>query len=221
VLLHQRLVRYLAGRFVSVGAVSLEDLVQVANVGLIAAIERYDPQVGERFVTFAAPTILGAIKRYLRDHGWMVKAPRRLRELSSSLRRHSTLLEQRLGRPPTVAEMAGAAGITEERLVQAMEVDHLYQPASLDARPRAEDGSEKEPLRELLGGFDPGLAAVDDQEAVRGAIQRLEKREKAIIEYRFYEEVSQAEVAERLGISQMHVSRLERRALERLRTMLL
>ena len=217
---HERMVRYLASRFGTNSGASSEDLVQVAYLGLIAAIDRFDPDKGVPFVTFAIPTILGEIKRYFRDQTWGLKAPRRLRELGLSLRKLREQLEQRLGRPPTIQEMATAAGVTEERLLQAMDLDRIYQPASLDAHLQDESGDEKSTFWEAIGRPDPALIAVDERESVRTALGRLEQRQRTIIYYRFFEGNSQADVAGRLGISQMHVSRLERQALRRLKALL-
>jgi RNA polymerase sigma-B factor len=221
VILHERMVRYLASRFGSGAGTSLDDLVQVGYVGLIAAIDRFDPDKGVSFVTFAVPTILGEIKRYFRDQTWGLKAPRRLRELGLSLRKLREQLEQNLGRPPTVPEMAQAAGVTEERLLQAMDLDRIYQPASLDAHLQDENGDDKSSFWEAIGRPDPELMAIEEREMVRHALERLDQRQRAIIYYRFFEDASQAEVAGRLGISQMHVSRLERQALKRLRALLI
>jgi RNA polymerase sigma-B factor len=221
VILHERMVRYLASRFGSGAGTSLDDLVQVGYVGLIAAIDRFDPDKGVSFVTFAVPTILGEIKRYFRDQTWGLKAPRRLRELGLSLRKLREQLEQSLGRPPTVPEMAQAAGVSEERLLQAMDLDRIYQPASLDAHLQDENGDDKSSFWEAIGRPDPELMAIEEREMVRHALERLDQRQRAIIYYRFFEDASQAEVAGRLGISQMHVSRLERQALKRLRALLI
>ena len=221
VILHERMVRYLASRFGSGAGTSLDDLVQVGYVGLIAAIDRFDPEKGVSFVTFAVPTILGEIKRYFRDQTWGLKAPRRLRELGLSLRKIREQLEQSLGRPPTVTEMAKAAGVTEERLLQAMDLDRIYQPASLDAHLQDENGDDKSSFWEAIGRPDPELTAIEEREMVRHALERLDQRQRTIIYYRFFEDASQAEVANRLGISQMHVSRLERQALKRLRALLI
>ena len=220
VLQHERMVRYLASRFGSGAGTSLDDLVQVGYVGLIAAIDRFDPDKGVSFVTFAVPTILGEIKRYFRDQTWGLKAPRRLRELGLSLRKLREQLEQNLGRPPSVPEMAQAAGVTEERLLQAMDLDRIYQPASLDAHLQDENGDDKSSFWEAIGRPDPEMLAIEERETVRRAMDRLDQRQRAIIYYRFFEDASQAEVASRLGISQMHVSRLERQALRRLRALL-
>jgi RNA polymerase sigma-B factor len=220
VTLHERMVRYLAGRFGSGNGTAIDDLVQVGYIGLIAAIDRFDPEKGVSFVTFAVPTILGEIKRYFRDQTWGLKAPRRLRELGLSLRKLREQLEQALGRPPTIAEMSEAAGVTEERLLQAMDLDRIYQPASLDAHLQDENGEEKSSFWDAIGQRDPELSAIEERETLRRALDRLDQRQRTIIYYRFFEEVSQAEVARRLGISQMHVSRLERQALTRLKGLL-
>jgi len=220
VLLHERLVRYVVARFSASGASSGDDLLQVGYLGLIAAIERYDPDAGNCFTTFAMPTMLGVIKHHLRDQTWLVKAPRRLRELATRLRKLRSELEQRLGRPPTAAEMAEAAGVSEERLLEAMEVDQVYQPFSLDGCSQEDDAEGTAPFGDVMGAADPAFAAVEEREMVRHALDRLSDRERAIIEARFFEEAPQAEVAGRLGISQMHVSRLERRALQRLKELL-
>jgi len=220
VILHERMVRYLASRFGSGAGTSLDDLIQVGYVGLIAAIDRFDPEKGVSFVTFAVPTITGEIKRYFRDQTWGLKAPRRLRELGLSLRKLREQMEQKLGRPPTIEEMAQAAGVNEERLLQAMDLDRVYQPASLDAHLQDENGDEKSSFWDAIGRSDPEIHAIEERETVRRAVERLDERQQAIIYARFFEEASQAEVARRLGISQMHVSRLERQALRRLKALL-
>jgi RNA polymerase sigma-B factor len=217
---HERMVKYLASRFGAGASTSLDDLVQVGFVGLLAAIDRFDPDKGVSFVTFAVPTILGEIKRYFRDQTWGLKAPRRLRELGLSLRKLREQLEQNLGRPPSVEEMARAAGVSEERLLQAMDLDRIYQPASLDAHLQDENGDDKSSFWEAVGRFDPELSAIEERETLRRALTHLDHRQRQIIYFRFFEEASQADVARRLGISQMHVSRLERQALKRLRAML-
>ncbi len=220
VLRYSRLVHYLASRFSANGITGRDDLIQVGYMGLISAIERYDPEAGGGFTTFAMVTIRGVIQHFLRDHTWGLKAPRRLRELATRLRRLRDELEQSLGRPPSVAEMAEAAGVTREKLLEAMEVDQLYQPTSLDAYRNEDSGDGRVALRDSIGGEDPGFNGVEEKELVRWALGTLDERERAIIYQRFYGEASQAEVAGDLGISQMHVSRLERKALSRLRALL-
>lgn len=220
VLRYSRLVHYLASRFSANGVTGRDDLIQVGYMGLISAIERYDPQAGGGFTTFAMVTIRGVIQHYLRDHTWGLKAPRRLRELATRLRRLRDELEQNFGRPPLVDEMAEAAGVTRERLLEAMEVDQLYQPTSLDAYRNEESGDGKVTLRDSVGNDDPGYDGIEEKELVRWALGTLDERERSILYQRFFHEASQAEVAGRLGISQMHVSRLERKALSRLRALL-
>jgi len=217
---HEGLVRYLANRFASGAAASTEDLIQVGYMGLISAIERYDPEVGGAFATYAAPTVVGVIKHYLRDCTWSIKAPRRLRELATRLRGVRDRMEQQLGRLPTVPEMAATAGVTEERLLLAMEVDQLYRPASLDASFPEDPGSEGASYHEAFGKDDPQLSTVDLREALRNALSLLEEPERTVIYGRFFDEATQAQVATRLGVSQMQVSRLERRALQRLKAIL-
>jgi len=216
---HQPLVQYLANRFAPRGIATTEDLVQVGTLGLIAAIERYDPLSGVSFVTYATPTIVGFIKHHLRDCTWALKIPRRLRELGMGLHRLREALEQRLGRPPTAAEMAQEAGVTEERLLQAMEVSQLYHATSLETV-SGDDSPDIPSLAEAMGSDDPAYQAFEDREAVRKALDRLADREREVIYHRFFREATQQEVAGVLGISQMHVSRLERRALERLKVLL-
>jgi len=219
VLNHDRMVRYLASRFDS-RLVPHEDLVQVGYIGLIAALDRFDPKRGGSFVTYAIPTIVGEIKRYFRDQTWVLKVPRRLRELGLSLRKLRVDLEQQLGRAPTVQEMADVAEVTEERLLQAMEADRAYTPYSLDAQLLAGEGEDKGAVGDSLGAEDPEFRRLEEHDALRQALSCLETRQRRIIRYRFFDELSQAEVARRMGISQMHVSRLERQALRQLRQLL-
>ncbi len=218
--LHGGLVRYLASKFANGRGSSLEDLMQVGYMGLIAAIERFDPDKGVSFVTYAVPTIAGEIKRYFRDHTWGVKAPRRLRELGLSLRKLRERLEYKLGRSPTIQEMAEAAGVTEELLLSAMDLERVYQSNSLDAMMEGEEGRAGASYSDTLGGPDHNLQQVDTREAVRSALGVLDERERTIIYHRFYGEASQSDLARRLGISQMHVSRLERKALKKLKAVL-
>jgi RNA polymerase sigma-B factor len=220
VLRHENLARHLASRFAATGGAATEDLVQVAYIGLIGAIERFDPEAGRSFSAFAVPTVVGVIKHYLRDQTWFLRAPRRLRELSTCIRRLKGPLEQRLGRPPTITDLAQATGVSEELVVEAMEVDLIYRPASLDACSHEVEGEPWWTFHEALGRTDPAYRLIEENEALRTALQELDERERAIIRSRFFSDASQSQVASQLGISQMHVSRLERRALERLRSLL-
>lgn len=220
VLMHDRLARSIAARFGKSGGNSEEDLRQVAYLGVIAAVERYDPSAGVSFLTFAAATIVGVIKHYLRDHGWLVKAPRRLREFGMTLRKIRARLELELGRTPTVPEIAEAAGVDEERVLLAMDIERNYHPTSLDVHLRDDMGEDTGSHFDALGDVDPRYEAIEERETVMRMLAHLDAREREIIYQRFYGEASQAEVAAQLEISQMHVSRLERRALQRLKVLL-
>lgn len=219
VLMHVRIVHYVAGRFAQSG-VPLDDLIQIGTLGLITAIERFDPERNIGFISFAIPTISGYIKRYFRDYTWAVKAPRRLRELASRLQSARQRLEQKLDRCPTVAELAVELGVTEERLIEGMEVETVYRPVSLDVRQPGAEGRQGDSLGESLGAIDPALAALERNEMLRSVLGHLDVRLRTILYYRFFENATQMEVASRLNISQMHVSRLERRALDQLREVL-
>jgi RNA polymerase sigma-B factor len=218
VLRHQRLVQHVVSRFTPGLGSTAEDLFQVGCLGLIAAIERFDPGRGLQFITFAVPTMVGILKHHVRDHGWLLKAPRHLRDLAVSLPGLREALQSRWGRVPTVAEMAEAAGVTEERLAEAMELAHTAEPASLDA-PMGGDG-ENYSRWEAIGGLDPALDAVVDRHVVHLAMARLAPREQAVLRARYYEGAPQSTIAHRLRISQMQVSRIERQALNRLRDLL-
>ena len=220
VLENERLVHYLASKFRPVSSISTEDLVQVGYLGLIAAVERYEPESGVNFITFAAPTIVGMIKHCLRDQSWGVKVPRRVRELATRMRRLRDTVEQRLGRPPTPAEIAEAAGVGEEEILEAMGADAAYFSYSLDAHSTNGPEETGEAFQDMLGIEEPAYELLANQDAVRSILDQLEPRQRAIIQGRFFREQSQMQVAAELGISQMHVSRLERQALQRLRELL-
>jgi RNA polymerase sigma-B factor len=216
VLRHQPFVRGLAARFPTAGACSAEDLVQVGYLGLILAIDRYDQARGVAFLSFARPTIVGVLQHYLRDHSWLIRPSRRLREQAASLSRIRAALEQRLGRAAAPAELAQAAGVTEDRLLELMEAGQTYQVASLCPGYLREDGTD-DTFEESIGAPDPEYSRVERGEIGRFILSQLPEREREIIVARFYLEQSQSMLGERLGISQIHVSRLERRALRRLR----
>jgi RNA polymerase sigma-B factor len=210
------LVEALASRFARPGA-PMEDLVQVGTVGLIQALDRYNPTLGVKFSTYAVSTIVGEIKHYFRDCTWLVKAPRHLREIASSLPRVEEKLATKLGRSPTMADLAAYYRVSEETLLQAMELDHVYTLYSLDAELGVEGGEVHERLQDLLGSNDPDLEAIVEHAPLRNALERLAPRKQWILRRRYFEGWSQIEVSEELGISQMHVSRLERDALRDLK----
>jgi RNA polymerase sigma-B factor len=209
---HMRLAEFLARRFAHRGE-PLDDLRQVALVGLLKAVERFDPHRGLSFSSFATPTISGELKRHFRDRGWAVRVPRRVQELHLQLDRTMATLSQELGRPPTPAEIAERAGVLEEEVLEGMEAGSLYRLASLDGRP--DDSGTGYGGR--LGAADRELGAIEDRLAVEELLSALPDREQHIVYLRFFEGLTQSEIAERVGISQMHVSRLLSKSLEVLR----
>ncbi|HEX6548476.1 MAG TPA: SigB/SigF/SigG family RNA polymerase sigma factor [Candidatus Dormibacteraeota bacterium] len=213
---YEGLVYFLARKYQNRGE-PLDDLVQVGFLGLIKAIDRFDPDLGNEFTTFATPTVLGEIKRYFRDKGWAIRFPRRLQELHQQVVRVNEQLKGELNRQPTVQEVAERLGVSADDVLEAMELSPAMSPASLDATATASGEEDGRALGEAVGGEDPGLERVEMRELLAHAMQHLTPRERAIMAMRFYDEMSQSEIAKRLGISQMHVSRLQRAALEQLR----
>ncbi|MFH0176164.1 RNA polymerase sigma factor SigF [Streptomyces cacaoi] len=209
----------LAGRFRSRGE-AFDDLRQVAALGLVKAVDRYDPELGNAFESYAVPTVTGEIKRHFRDHMWTLHVPRRVQELRNRVRFASQELAQTVsGRRPTVAEIAERAQLSEEDVRTGMAALESYTALSLDAElPGSEDGYS---LSEVLGAADPALGTVVDRESVRTRLAALPERERAILYMRFFEDMTQSRIAERLGISQMHVSRLINRCCNRLREQVL
>jgi RNA polymerase sigma-B factor len=206
---YTRLAVFLARRFSNRGE-PLDDLRQVALVGLLKAVERFDPHRGLRFSSFATPTITGELKRHFRDRGWAVRVPRRVQELHLQLDRTTATLSQELGRPPTPSEIAARAGVTEEGVLEGMEAGGLYRLASIDSQ--SDDDAPTPSAR--LGALDDELAAVDDRVLVEDLLRALPEREQRIVYLRFYEGLTQSEIAEEVGISQMHVSRMLMKSLD-------
>lgn len=217
--MHQPLVRFLAAKFRHRGE-PLEDLVQVGAIGLILAIDRFEPERGNRFSTFAMPTIVGEIRRHLRDRTWNVRVPRRLQELNARIVAANEALTASLGRSPTIAEIAAAVGATEAETVEAMELSHLHHMVSLEESVTFQGEPTPIAVRDLIGGPDPNLEKIERHEDLHAALGSLNERERRIVLLRFFHDLSQSEVAERLQISQMHVSRLQQRALARLKALL-
>ncbi|MBV8338929.1 MAG: SigB/SigF/SigG family RNA polymerase sigma factor [Candidatus Eremiobacteraeota bacterium] len=213
---HLNLARYLAMRFAHRGE-QIDDLVQVATLGLIKAIDRYDPTRGVEFTTYAAPTIIGEIKRYFRDKGWAVRVPRRQQELNLAVNREIERAAMDLGRSPTVADLAGRLSVSEEEIIEAQELGQMYNLLSIDSELAADRDARASTLIDYLGREDPELALLEDKANLERALRALDPRERVILYLRFYENVSQSEVAKRFGVSQMHVSRLQARALEKLK----
>ena len=211
---HLGLAEYLARRFANRGE-PLDDLVQVASLGLVKAVERFDPGRGLEFTTFATPTIVGELKRHFRDKGWAVRVPRRVQELHLRVTRVVDDLSLELGRSPTVEEIAKRAGTTEDEVIEAIDAGSAYRSTSLDAGRGDDDDSPG--LLGQLGSIDPEMASAERRAALGPLIAELPEREQVMLYLRFYEGMTQSEIAKRLGISQMHVSRLLSRSLQRLR----
>ncbi|MFG3027495.1 RNA polymerase sigma factor SigF [Streptomyces sp. NPDC048253] len=209
----------LAGRFRSRGE-AFDDLRQVAALGLVKAVDRYDPELGNAFESYAVPTVTGEIKRHFRDHMWTLHVPRRVQELRNRVRFADQELAQTVsGRRPTVAEIAERAQLSEEDVRTGMGALESFTALSLDAE--LSGGEDGYSLADVLGVADPALGTVVDREAVRTRLAALPERERAILYMRFFEDMTQSRIADRLGISQMHVSRLINRCCNRLREQVL
>lgn len=205
------LVRSLAARYAGRGE-PLEDLVQVGALGLIKAVDRFDVNRGVEFTSYGVPTIVGEIRRHFRDKAWAMHVPRRVKELSVRLSRVLDELTTTLGRSPTIAELAEAAGADEEEVIDALDAAHAFSTRSLDA---ATMGGDQ--LSERLADNDPGYDGVDDRWLLAAGLEALDPRARRIVELRFFEEKTQSQIAAELGISQMHVSRLLRSAFDVMR----
>jgi RNA polymerase sigma-B factor len=211
---HLGLVEYLARRFAGRGE-PLDDLVQVATIGLVKAVDRFDPSREVEFSTYATPTIVGELKRHFRDKGWAVRVPRRLQELNLRMGPVIGALSQELQRSPTVAEIARAAEASEDEILEALDSAHAYSLISLDA---ASGGAEEGPAyHEHIGSEDEALAALEDRLSVGPLVRSLPPRDRLMLHLRFFKGMTQSEIAEHLGISQMHVSRLLAKTLATLR----
>jgi RNA polymerase sigma-B factor len=194
----------------------LEDLVQVASLGLVKALDRFDPDRGVAFSSYAVPTILGELKRHFRDRGWSVRVPRDLQERIARVERAIAELPGRLGRAPSVNEIADRLEIDPEEVLEAMEAGQAHHAMSLDAQAQTEEG-EGIPLTERLGGSDPGFTAVEYGATITDVLDTLSERDQMVLHLRFIEDMTQTEIADRVGVSQMHVSRILRSAVQQLR----
>lgn len=209
--LYLNLVKYLAYRFRNRGE-ALDDLVQVGTVGLIKAIDRFDIDRAVEFTTYATPTIVGELKRYFRDKGWAIKVPRRLQELNMQVNQAVDVLSQSLRRSPTVGEIADYLEVSKEQVLEALETSEAYNFVSLD-KDRSSESDDSFSLLEYIGKDDKLLANVDDRASLAAALAPLSAQEQKILYLRFFRGLTQTEIAEQLGISQMQVSRLLRRTL--------
>ncbi|MFJ9441245.1 RNA polymerase sigma factor SigF [Kitasatospora sp. NPDC101235] len=215
--MHIPLVEHLARRFRNRGE-PLDDLTQVATIGLIKSVDRFDHERGVEFSTYATPTIVGEIKRHFRDKGWAVRVPRRLQELRLSLTTATSELSQRHGRSPTVHELAEHLGISEEDVLEGLESANAYSTLSLDV-PDSDD--ESPAVADTLGATDEALEGVEYRESLKPLLAQLPPREQKILVLRFFRNMTQSQIAAEVGISQMHVSRLLARTLAQLREKLL
>jgi RNA polymerase sigma-B factor len=210
--IYQPLAEYLARRFFGRGE-PIEDLIQVANIGLLKAVDRFDLSREVKFSTYATATVVGELKRHFRDKGWALRVPRRLQEAGMKVGRTVSELSQDLGRAPTIREIAERTALSEEEVLEAMETAHAYTTASLDA-PTDEDGTSS---MERLGAEEESFELLEGWTSLSPAIQELPKRERTILYLRFFRGLTQTQIADELGISQMHVSRLLSRTLRDLR----
>ena len=208
---HLGLAHQLARRFVNRGE-SYDDLVQVASLALVKAVDRFDPDRGVEFSTFATRTVIGELKRHFRDKGWAIRAPRRIQELYLELSPVIESQTQKLGRPPTVAEMAAITDTSEEAVLEALEAGQSYRTSSIDAPDR-----HQVTMANRIGEVDAGYAGTEDRILLAISLADLSERDRAILNLRFVEGLTQSEIASRVGISQMHVSRLIAASLARLR----
>ncbi|MCW2973280.1 MAG: hypothetical protein JWN72_1553 [Thermoleophilia bacterium] len=214
--LYLPLVRSLARRY-SYRGEQLEDLVQVGCIGLIKAIDRFDIERGVELTTYATPNIIGEIKRHFRDKGWAVRVPRGLQELNVRLSKLIEELTVRLERSPTIAELAKASGATEEEVLEALETGQAYSSVSLSSGPGGgDDDGDLDPL-ESLGSIEENYAITEDRAVLAPGFAALDDRERFILHLRFFEGLTQSQIASRVGISQMHVSRLIRRSLQKIK----
>lgn len=196
-----------------------DDLVQVARVGLVNAVVRFDVDAGSDFVSFAVPTIMGEVRRHFRDNSWSVKVPRRLKELHLRLGAATGELSQRLGRAPTATELAAALGMDRAEVVEGLVAGSSYNTLSIDSGSGSDDDDARA-IADTLGDADAGLDRIEDREALRPLLEALPERERTVLVLRFFDSMTQTQIAERVGISQMHVSRLLAKSLTRLRDQL-
>lgn len=214
VMSHLNLVRFIANKFKNRGE-PIDDLIQVGYLGLLKAIDRFDPSRGLEFTTFATPTIMGEIKRHFRDKGWSVRVPRRLQELSAKVNQATDTLTSQLQRSPTIAEIADFLDATVDEVLEAMESSSAYSSVSLEA-PSGADDDDAPSVIDRYATEDSDLAFTDDRIIIEEALASFSPRERDVIEMRFLKGMTQIEIAEKLGISQVQVSRLLRRTLKKI-----
>ena len=216
ILMNRSLVAYLARRFVDRGEMS-EDLMQHGLIGLINALDAFDPDRGARFVTFATPTIMGEMRRYLRDKTWGIRVPRRLHELNGIINHRIELLAQEFDRSPTYFEIAHSLGLEVEEVIEALELVNNADPLSIDETMSPSANATALPISEQVGELDADLESWNDHASLRAALDNLDPRERQVLEMVYFQGRSQLEVARDMKVSQMHISRVQRRALSHLR----
>jgi len=194
-----------------------DDLVQVARVGLVNAVKRFDVETGSDFISFAVPTIMGEVRRHFRDNSWSVKVPRRLKELHLRLGAATADLSQRLGRAPTASELARELEMDRSEVVEGLVAGSSYNTLSIDSGGSSAGDEEARAIADTLGDVDTGLERIENREALRPLLEKLPERERTVLVLRFFDSMTQTQIAERVGISQMHVSRLLAKSLARLR----
>lgn len=209
---HLNLVRFLASKFKNRGE-PLDDLIQVGTIGLIKAIDRFDPERGLEFTTYATPTILGEIKRHFRDKGWSVRVPRRLQELSAKVNQATDELTNELQKSPTTEQVAERLGVSVDEVLEAIESSSAYSSVPLEAG--SSDEEEAPAIIDHYASIDEDLATSDDRMVIEEAVREFSPREREVMEMRFHDGLTQAEIAKRLGVSQVQVSRLLRRTLRK------
>lgn len=211
---HLYIVEILTNKYVGKG-IERDDLYQVASIGLIYAIDRYDPSKGFEFSSFATPTIMGEIKRYFRDKGWVIRVPRRIQNLYKKINTAKKILPQELQKTPTVKDIADYLGEDEESVLEAMEASKVYSPQSLDMKYQVQKGESSVDLSDMIGEDDKNFDSVELRDLIEKSTSRLNDMEKEILKLRYYEGRTQVDIAEKLSISQMTVSRLEKKILEK------
>lgn len=205
---------HIARRFAGRGE-PLDDLIQVATVGLINAVDRFEPARGSNFLSFAVPTITGEVRRYFRDHGWSTRVPRRLKDLNLAIRSAVAEMSQQLGRAPRPSELADRLGVPVSQVIEGLQAGEAYRSSSLDEMLGCGEGTAT--LGEFVGALDAELALIDHRETLRPVLAELSPRDRKILILRFFHQQTQTQIAEQVGISQMHVSRVLRQTLTYLR----
>ena len=211
---HMYIVDILSNKYVGKG-IEKEDLYQVASLGLIFAVERFDPSKGYEFSSFATPTIMGELKRYFRDKGWVIRVPRRIQNLYKKINNAKKVLPQELQRTPTVKDIADYLGEDEETILETMEASKVYSPQSLDMKYQVQKGESSIDLADMIGEEDINFDSVELSDLIEKSTARLNDLEKEILQLRYYEGRTQIDIAETLDISQMTVSRIEKKIVQK------